>query len=168
MSQRRRFLVDPPVQLAIIRRMLMHWTIALGSLMLIGIAVQLIFAAENVSVMQAISQSYSAQAPLLALMFVLMPVYAWDVIKLSHRFAGPMLRLRAILSELADGGTAMKLKFRPGDFWHETAEDFNRFYETHLALKKRCEELEAIVKRYESVENNDSMPSSEVSAGSGS
>ncbi|MCD0463662.1 hypothetical protein [Roseiconus lacunae] len=149
MSNRRRFLVDRPVQFAIIRRMLVHWCLAILTLMVIGVFVQLAFTPDGVSLTQAIARSYAAQGPLLALMFVLMPVYIWDVVKLSHRFAGPMLRLRAIMSELADGGSATQLRFRPGDFWQETADDFNRFYDAHLALKDRCTELERRLERYE-------------------
>ncbi|MCC9603634.1 hypothetical protein LOC67_24055 [Stieleria sp. JC731] len=162
MPNRRRFLVDPPVQLAIIRRMLMHWCLAVLALMSIGVLVQMMYATETVSISEAISKSYAAQAPLLALLFVLMPVYAWDVVKLSHRFAGPMLRLRGILSELADGGTASTLRFRPGDFWHETAADFNRFYETHMALKKRCEELESLLERYQATEHKEESVEAET------
>jgi hypothetical protein len=71
------------------------------------------------------------------------PVYVWDLVKLSHRFAGPMLRLRRILKDLAAGRRASHLRFRPNDFWQETAIDFNRFYEEHLALKDRCEQLQS-------------------------
>jgi hypothetical protein len=108
----------------------------------IGIGVQLIYAPESPTFMKAMAQSFSAQMPLLCVMLLLVPVYVWDVVKLSHRFAGPMLRLRRILNDLADGGRASALKFRPNDFWHETATEFNRFYEEHLALRDRCQELE--------------------------
>ncbi len=142
MSQRSHFLVDPAVQWAIIRRMMMHWSLTLLALLAIGIGVQLIYAPGDQTFMQAIGRSFGAQAPLLFVMFMLVPVYVWDIVKLSHRFAGPMLRLRGILNELAGGGRASQLRFRPGDFWQETATDFNRFYETHLELVDRCEELE--------------------------
>ncbi|WP_182865082.1 hypothetical protein [Stieleria mannarensis] len=142
MSQRNRFLIDPKVQWSIIRRMSMHWSLTILALLAIGIGVQLIYAPGNQSFNQAIARSFGAQAPLLCIMVMLYPVYVWDIVKLTHRFAGPMLRLRGILNELADGGRAMKLKFRPNDFWQETATDFNRFYEEHVRLKNRCEELE--------------------------
>lgn len=142
MSKRNRFLIDPPVQWSIIRRMSMHWSLTILALLSIGIGVQLVYAPGNQTFAQAIARSFGAQAPLLCVMVMLYPVYVWDIIKLSHRFAGPMLRLRGILNELADGGRASKLRFRPGDFWQETATDFNRFYEEHIRLKNRCEELE--------------------------
>ena len=142
MSQRNRFLIDPKVQWSLIRRMSLHWSLTILALLAIGIGVQLIYAPGNQTFLQAIARSFGAQAPLLCLMFMLYPVFVWDIVKLSHRFSGPMLRLRGILNELAEGGRATPLRFRPNDFWQETAADFNRFYEEHIALKDRCEELE--------------------------
>ena len=142
MSQRTRYLVDPDVQWAIIRRMLMHWAVAVLALMSIGVCVQLIYAPGEQSFMDAMAHSFGSQIPLLCIMFILMPIYVWDVVKLSHRFAGPMLRLRNIFRDLANGGRAPHLRFRPGDYWHGFADDFNRFYETHMELKDRCERLE--------------------------
>lgn len=162
MSQRRKFLIDPKVQWAIIRRMMMHWSLTILALLAIGIGVQLVYAPGNLTFWQAIGRSFGAQAPLLCVMFMLVPVYVWDIVKLSHRFAGPMLRLRGILNELADGGRATSLKFRPGDFWQETATDFNRFYEEHVALMNRCEELQNDLKLLSAAA--DKLESAEVSA----
>lgn len=143
MSQRKSFLIDPKVQWALIRRMLMHWSLTVLALLAIGIIAQAVYAPGNLSFWEAVGRSYSAQLPLLCVMFMLVPVYVWDFVRLSHRFAGPMHRLRRILNELADGGRASQLKFRPGDFWQDTATDFNRFYEKHLELIDRCQELES-------------------------
>lgn len=142
MSQRNRFLVDPDVQLAIIRRMIMHWALAVLALISIGVSVQLLYAPGDQSFADAIKSSFGAQAPLLTIMFILMPVYIWDVIKLTHRFAGPILRLRNIFRDLANGGRAPRLRFRPGDYWQGIADDFNSFYESHVALQERCDLLE--------------------------
>jgi len=147
MSQRTRFLVDPDVQWAIIRRMLTHWSLALLALLSLGVVVNLIYAPGDRSLHEACAASFSAQIPLLCILFMLMPVYVWDVVRLSHRFAGPMFRLRGVFRDLANGGRAPRLRFRPGDFWHQIAEDFNVFYQSHLELKERCELLEKELER---------------------
>ena len=143
MSKRHHFLIDPKVQWAIIRRMMMHWSLTVLALLAIGIGVQLTYASESRTFMEAMKNSFTAQLPLLCVMLMLVPVYVWDVVKLSHRFAGPLLRLRRILPDLGDGRRASHLRFRPNDFWQETAIDFNHFYEQHLALKDRCEHLQS-------------------------
>jgi hypothetical protein len=63
--------------------------------------------------------------PLLLSMVFLLPVFIFDTIKLSHRFAGPVLRLRNEMRAVADGGELRRLSFRKGDFWHSLAEDYN-------------------------------------------
>ena len=58
-------------------------------------------------------------------MFFLLPVFILDTIKLSHRFAGPIYRLRNTIRSLAQGEEFRPLKFREVDFWQSLAEDFN-------------------------------------------
>ncbi|MBP86447.1 MAG: hypothetical protein CMJ64_07000 [Planctomycetaceae bacterium] len=65
---------------------------------------------------------------MLASVFVL-PVVLWDVLRLSHRFAGPMIRLRHALSDLANGKEVKTVSFRDGDYWTEFADHFNRLNE---------------------------------------
>ncbi len=45
--------------------------------------------------------------------------------RLSNRFAGPMLRLRRSLRALGRGEYVEPLEFRGADFWQEFADDFN-------------------------------------------
>ena len=142
MSQRKQYFIDSKVQSALLRRLMMHWALMLLSLVSLGVLVQIFFGPANTTFFGAIRDSFGKQLPLLILMFVLVPVYLQDVVRLSHRFAGPMYRLRTILRSMADGGRGGKLRFRPGDFWHETATDFNRFYEKHVELQQRCASLE--------------------------
>jgi len=59
-------------------------------------------------------------------MVFLLPVFVLDAIKLSHRFAGPIYRLRYTIRKIAHGDPAPRLKFRDFDFWQGLAEDFNR------------------------------------------
>lgn len=147
MSQRNRFLSDPMLQWALIRRVMMHWSLTVLALLAIGVLVQLVYAPNEQTFMQAMRHSFGQQTPLLCVMFMLVPVYLRDIVKFSHRFAGPMSRLRKILNELAAGRRGMSLKFRPGDFWQGTATDFNRFYEKHVELLDRVEELESELAR---------------------
>ena len=63
--------------------------------------------------------------PALIAAFLLLPVVLVDVLKLSNRFVGPILRLRTGLRALAMGETVPPMKFRDGDFWQEFATEFN-------------------------------------------
>jgi hypothetical protein len=56
----------------------------------------------------------------------LIPVFAYDAVKLSHRFAGPMVSLRRTLEQLADGKVVEPLRFRKDDYWHGLSDATNR------------------------------------------
>jgi hypothetical protein len=49
----------------------------------------------------------------------------YDMLRLSHRFAGPMLRFRRAMRDLGRGEQVEPLRFRDGDFWQEMAAEFN-------------------------------------------
>jgi hypothetical protein len=57
------------------------------------------------------------------------PVFIVDTIKLSHRFAGPIYRLRNVIRGMAQGEPFKPLAFREMDFWQGLAEDFNEMVE---------------------------------------
>ena len=58
-------------------------------------------------------------------MLSLAPMFIYDTVKLSNRFAGPVLRIRRAARQLADGEIPKKSKLRDGDFWKDLASDFN-------------------------------------------
>jgi hypothetical protein len=57
---------------------------------------------------------------------LMLPLLMLDIIRVSHRFAGPMIRIRKALRDVAEGKTVEPIRFRFGDFWCDVAEDFNR------------------------------------------
>jgi hypothetical protein len=59
----------------------------------------------------------------------MLPVFIMDTIKLSHRFAGPIYRLRGVIRGLAQGEAYKPVQFREFDFWQEMAADFNTMVE---------------------------------------
>ena len=143
MSNRTRILVDPPVQWAIARRIMLHWSLLLVCLLSISIMVRLMVSAGEMPFTESLIAAVKAQGPVFFVMFVLMPVFIRDTLKLSNRFAGPMFRLRTVLSEIAGGGEGQNIKFRTGDFWQEAAGDFNQVLEQLNDLKARNAELES-------------------------
>jgi hypothetical protein len=74
--------------------------------------------------------------PFLLVMVFMLPVFIVDTIKLSHRFAGPIYRMRQTIRSLAKGGAYTPMKFRELDFWQGMAEDFNQMVERLTSEKK--------------------------------
>ncbi len=67
---------------------------------------------------------------------LLIPIVAYDLLKLTNRFAGPFFRLRREMQRLARDESEMSLRFREGDFWVEIADDFNSVREELIRLRK--------------------------------
>lgn len=47
------------------------------------------------------------------------------MMRLTNRFAGPIVRLRKALRSIANGEDITELKLRSGDYWFEMADEFN-------------------------------------------
>ncbi len=152
MSQRSRILVDPKVQWSIGCRILCHWALFLVCLVSISAMVRIMAAAGNQPFGEAWRSAALAQLPILGVMFILLPVFLRDTLKLSNRFAGPMYRLRTGLRSLAERQPTTAIKFRTGDFWQEAATDFNTVLSDIEALKEENAELRAKLDELQVVE----------------
>lgn len=131
MSKRRETkLIDREIQLALARRLTLHWIIFI------------LIAAALACLMQWLGKPFTTYtdlfnnvwytlSPLLLVMLCLIPIFVYDSVKLSSRFAGPVVRVRRAARSLASGEKPEKLSFRNGDFWHGLAEDFNQIIEQH-------------------------------------
>jgi hypothetical protein len=75
---------------------------------------------------QIVLQTWRVFWPALFASGLMLPILILDVIRVSHRFVGPMCRLRNAMRDVADGKSVPSLRFRKGDFWFDLAEDFNR------------------------------------------
>jgi signal transduction histidine kinase len=68
----------------------------------------------------------SKHAIVIVLSLALLPVFLYDTIKMSHRFAGPIYRFRKSLKTLAEGQVVEEISFRGKDFWSDLSNDFNQ------------------------------------------
>ncbi|MEZ6136865.1 MAG: hypothetical protein R3C53_18375 [Pirellulaceae bacterium] len=126
---RSKIFIDKTVQGAIAKRIILHWFVffLLASLSLF--TVEYFMGSSNLSMAEHLGVVWSKYAFFFLLMLAIMPTFIYDTMKMSHRFAGPILRLKDSLKNLADGGQTQHLKFRENDFWRELSEDFNRVAE---------------------------------------
>ncbi len=127
-NNRKREYVDPAVQGALMRRMVWHW-VAFSSVATILAVVLQWMQDPFASVATTLQQAWWSYGAMLLLLVCLLPVFVYDAVKLSNRFAGPVHRLRGGLRELAEGRSVPVLTFRDDDFWKELAVDFNRVAE---------------------------------------
>jgi len=123
--ERKKTFIDPKVQGALVRRLVRHWLIFMVVASMVAFCLQVLSNPFR-STSEHFQQMWWTHGPFLLAMLFLLPVFVLDTIKLSHRFAGPIYRLRQIILEIAQGDPPPRLKFRDFDFWQGLAEDFNR------------------------------------------
>jgi hypothetical protein len=132
---RKKTFVDPKVQGALVRRLVLHWFSFIAVAALVAFCLQVLSNPFR-SVREHAQQLWWTHGPFLLVMFFMLPVFIVDTIKLSHRFAGPIYRLRQTIRSLAEGEPFKPLRFRDFDFWQGLADDFNKMVE-QVAGRKR-------------------------------
>lgn len=135
--------VDAKVQGALARRLIFHWLLFLS----VGSSVAL--------VLQVLSDPFKptsdhlrelwwTQGPFIAVMVFLLPVFVMDTIKLSHRFAGPVVSLRRAMRDVANGQPPRKLQFRQYDFWQDMAGEYNAMIDRLAPRSETKDEAETL------------------------
>lgn len=121
---RKKTFVDPQVQGALVRRLIMHWIGFFALASLVAFVLQ-VLSNPFQPISAHLEQIWWTQGPFLIAALFLLPVFIFDTIKLSNRFAGPICRLRSTIRSIADGNIPKRVKFRDLDFWQGLADDFN-------------------------------------------
>src|SRR5688500_6842404 len=140
---RKRIFVDAEVQGALIRRVLVHWTAFAATLAVILGAVQF-FTNPLGSLEEHLALFPRRHGLTFIVLLFLLPAFLWDTARLTHRFSGPVLRLRRMMKELAAGEDPGELRFRDGDFWMELGDHFNGVRSRVLQSRELCEFSSAV------------------------
>ena len=126
LRQRRKIFIDPAVQGAIVRQALIHWMSALGVAAVCLFLLQVVWDGVDKSFAHHLTAIWARYGMVLVVMICMFPFFAYDSIRLSHRFVGPIFALRVALRKLADGQTIPEVAFRKNDFWNELSRDVNQ------------------------------------------
>jgi hypothetical protein len=124
-NARGRLYVDKDVQRALILQLFRHWLMFVGILTGLLLALEALSAGPQPSPLNYFRLMWNHYAPLYLLIAALFPVFAYDSIKLSHRFVGPIIRLRRAMRQAVAGEPVERVQFRKHDFWHDMAVTFN-------------------------------------------
>jgi hypothetical protein len=119
------FLVDRDVQGALMFRVACYWLFCLLGIVLMVICWN-VYTGPPRRFAELAVDLYHRYGPALGASLILLPIVVMDVLRVSNRFVGPVVRLRQGLQELAEGRPTQPLNFRDQDFWRELASDFNK------------------------------------------
>jgi hypothetical protein len=124
-NRRSRQVVFRQVQYKLALRLVLHWTMFVVAFAALSQLWRLLQSGGSLPLSESLARLALDAAMLGVLLVCLLPYFVYDSLKLSNRFAGPMLRLHRAIRALSQGETVAPVRFRQGDFWPEVAEDFN-------------------------------------------
>jgi hypothetical protein len=122
--QRTQHFVDSKVQGALALRVAMYWVVCVAAVAVMLFCWELLTAPVR-DLSTRLGDMWFHYGPALVASFLLLPLVMFDIIRTSHRFAGPVVRLRAAMRALARCERVEPISFRGDDFWLEMAQDFN-------------------------------------------
>lgn len=123
-KKRTKFFVDKSVQGSIAKRVTIHWICFFA--IMIALQVLTTWMVNPMSTRGELFKMVVQNNGLFLMAVVLLlPSFVFDTVKLSNRFAGPMVRLKNAFQEVAETGDLKEIQFRDGDFWMDIAEKYN-------------------------------------------
>lgn len=134
--KRKKFLVEKQVQGALGWRIAAHWLAFLGLSLFATCSLQILGNFESGSLWASFQQAMLGQIGSIAVLLALLPWFIHDSLKLSNRFAGPMVRLQKSIVDLTKSNEVLPVTFRSQDFWQEIAVNFNELQMRVLAERE--------------------------------
>jgi nitrogen fixation/metabolism regulation signal transduction histidine kinase len=121
-------LVNPPLQFAFVKALLIVLGVmALGALAAVYAAIRITLASFELAHDQVIVSIFRSAFWLIMLeLLVLIPAVMWLGILLTHKVAGPLVRIFAVLEQMAQGDYNVRITLRKGDMLVDLAEAINR------------------------------------------
>ena len=137
-NQRKKCFVDRQVQGPLVRRSVVYIFLVLILVSLLSAICFTVMEGPLIGA-QLTERMWARLGPAWVASILLIPIVVIDCIRLSNRFAGPMLRLRRAMKDFASGKDVPMIRLRKGDFWHDFAEDFNQMLLERKASELACE-----------------------------
>lgn len=134
--QRKIILIDKEVQLRIAGRVIIYWCAAI-LFVILPLTFFKTFTVPGSLFLNNLVEVGREHSPVFLIMLAFLPLAVYDSIKLSHKFTGPIYRLRKDLDRFQNGED-VKFSFRKDDFWTDIPESIN-------AIVDKIDDLEAQV-----------------------
>jgi len=139
--KRRIILIDKEVQLRIAARVAGYWCAAI-LFVILPLAFLKTFVDHGSLFVGNIFVVCSDHWPVFAMMLMFLPFAVYDSIRMSHKLAGPIHRLRTDLDRYRIGET-VTIRFRENDFWIDLPDSINELISRIDVLESQvAEELE--------------------------
>lgn len=124
-NQRRILFVDARIQGALMLRVAVYWVCCVVTSTVVILAWSVLRTPPGESSMHQIDGLWQLFSPGVVAALVVLPLAVYDLVRVSNRFVGPIIRLRGAMKRLGRGEDVAPLSFRSDDFWGDLTEAFN-------------------------------------------
>jgi hypothetical protein len=132
--RRTRIWVDSPFQLRLLLRLVSYFALYMFVVFHIGFIWEVVRALTGPGTSHVSAQLYAEylwkQLPMVIGFFAVAPAFLYDLVKFSHRVAGPLFRCRRLMQEMAAGKPVPEFTPRKGDLMTELFQAFNALIKT--------------------------------------
>lgn len=125
-NKRWRVFADTRIQGLLCLRLALYWFVCQSSIVFTILAMSSFFEGTQDG-SSAVSLHFIV--PALTVSTLMFPVFLFDILVFSNRFAGPMVNFRRKMKQLVENETCEKIAFRKGDYYMDLAEHFNQVQE---------------------------------------
>lgn len=132
---RSQLLVDSVVQTELFRRILIYAATAMVYFLTIVVIEETVLHQDR-SFGAVLKGTLDQSIFWLPGLLVLVPLMLYDLLKVTHRFTGPMYSLRREMKRLVDGKSKRSIHFRSDDYWNDMASTFNLLREELIELRE--------------------------------
>jgi len=129
--------IDSHVQGALVGRVVLYW---FGIVIYFGLSMGILQWMENpeLSATQNAIALFDQLWPCFVTLVLLLPLVIFDMVRLSHRFVGPIYRLRNHLRLVAENPKCHPLNFRDDDYWQQLADPINELQNRIASLEDKA------------------------------
>lgn len=132
---RQQLLIDQKVQGALLKRA-GFYSIACALYFVVILIFAECMSRQSVSVGEAVLGCFEESIYWLPGLLLMAPMIAYDMLKQTNRFAGPVFRLRREMQRLVANESDRPLNFRNDDYWKDLADEFNQIRSELLELRE--------------------------------
>lgn len=147
MSFRRKFWIDAQIQGILVGRIVVYW-MAVVVYFGVGIAVSQYCDNPEWTFTEHWQAWLAVAGPWIPSTCLLLPLVIYDIIRTSHAFTGPIIRIRQQLAKLNQNPNCTPLVLRQDDYWQDLIGPVNslqhQVISLHLAVQKQREQIESL------------------------
>jgi hypothetical protein len=128
---RKKLLVSQAIQGRVLRHVAVYWLIYHFFLWHTLFVVDGLRGGDSLPFMDRYANFFQEHFLIVACGVAILPIVIWDMLKLTHRIAGPFVRFECALKEMAKGKQISGIDLRKKDLVTEFLAVFNEFIEYH-------------------------------------